>query len=130
MEIARIMSYRDEHVSFVSNLKGTSIGCIVTCLAHSPCCILLVKLVQRNTKPMLLRDMFYFVIPLLLNMTVLADQCYWTLGILTLIEIIYVIKMNRENARKFDFEQLQIGSHSVEQEHSSKLNFLTLFKGK
>ena len=79
------VSYKEEHESFVSNLKGSSIGCIIVCLMHVPVFILTLKLVQRYKKPTLMRDFLILVFPSLLVVTVFANYNYVSLVALTII---------------------------------------------
>ena len=67
--------YKEEHEGFVKNFKGTSAFFVVICLAHLPASILLLKIVQGSSKPLFIRDFVCLVLPLLLNMTILADYC-------------------------------------------------------
>jgi hypothetical protein len=83
-----VSTYKEEHEAFVSNLKGTSVGCVLVYLLHIPAFILLTKLTQRGRKIRILREFFFLVFPLLLEMTVFADYNY--LSLIGLIVIIYV----------------------------------------
>ena len=112
-----VSSYKEDHESFVSNnIKGTSLGCILVVLAHAPALILLLKLVQKNSTPIFLRDMIYLVIPILLSMTVLADYCYLTLVVIVFSEIFAL-----QQQRGFCYDKVLFDS--------SKKPFITIFKG-
>lgn len=96
--IASAASYRAEHESFVSNLKGTSITCILFYLAHAPACVFLLKLVQGNRKPSIVRDICFLVMPLLLSMTILSNHSYWSLP--CLISIGFVVSKYHQRSQK------------------------------
>ena len=80
-------SYKHQHESFVSNLKGSSIGCILACLIHVPIFILLLKIVQNKCKPTVSRDFLLLVLPLLLIITVFSNHNYWS--IILFVTILY-----------------------------------------
>lgn len=79
------VSYKEEHESFVANLKGSSIGCIIVCLLHMPAYILLLKMAQKYSKPSLSRDFLLLVFPTLLTVTVFANYNYISLIVLIVI---------------------------------------------
>ena len=120
------ISYKDEHQAFVSNLKGTSVGCIFVCLAHAPAFILLLKLVQYNRRQRILRDFIFLVIPVLLNMTILADQCYWSLPIMVASELYFFV---RKEKRSTTTSSLHSNIDSSVDSPSDRKIYLTLFKG-
>lgn len=72
-------AYKAEHEQFTSNLKGTSILCIILCILHVPACLLISKLVQWRRKPNWIRDYAFLVVPQLLSITVLHNHSYWSL---------------------------------------------------
>ena len=80
--------YNDAHSAFVSNLKGTSAGCVLICLLHVPVSILLLKSVQKASAPSYFRDFAYLVTPILLSVTLLADYGYFTSAILLLVGVL------------------------------------------
>ena len=126
------MSYAEEHIAFVSNLKGTSAACVLVCLAHAPLSVLFLKLVQKRKRPLLQRDLLYLVLPILLNLTILADYCYITLLLLVGLETAFVLKVEREwKRRKLLIEESTILTTPCTPIHDipSKLTYLTLFKG-
>lgn len=118
-------SYKEEHEGFMKNYKGTSAACVIVCLAHVPASILLLKIVQGNSKSSFLRDYFCLVAPLLLNMTVLADYCYFTLLLMVMLEAIYVLRFNHYRVRK-DREIVDITTAPIP---SKNAVYLSLFKG-
>ena len=115
-------SYKEQHEAFVSNLKGTSAACILTCLSHFPIIIIVLKLIQKKSKALYLRDLVYLTIPLLLSFTILADYSYITLLIL-LIFIIYNLQTSQVTIQSSESEKIL-------STNSNKLSFLTLFKGR
>jgi hypothetical protein len=128
--------YKEEHEGFVKNFKGTSAFFIIICLAHLPASILLLKIVQGSSKPLFIRDMFCLVLPLLLNMTVLADYCYITIFFMVTCEMIYIFRFNPYRARKpSDNDLLENSNLRVKSSFSSavvrcqKAAYLNLFKG-
>ena len=129
--------YKEEHEGFVKNFKGTSAFFIIICLAHLPASILLLKIVQGSSKPLFIRDLFCLVLPLLLNMTILADYCYITLFFMVTCEMLYIFRFNPYRARKpSDNELLENGNQREKSSFSSavvrcqKAAYLNLFKGK
>ena len=114
-------SYKEQHEAFVSNLKGTSAACILTCLSHFPIIIIVLKLIQKKSKALYLRDLVYLTIPLLLSFTILADYSYITLLIL-LILIIYNLQTSQGIIQSNEPDKTL-------STNSNKLSFLTLFKG-
>ena len=126
------MGYAEEHIAFVSNLKGTSAACVLVCLAHAPLSVLLLKLVQKRKRPLLQRDLLYLVLPILLNLTILADYCYITVLMMLGLEIAFVLKVEREwKRRKMLMEDSSVLMTPCTPIHDvpSKLTYLTLFKG-
>ena len=123
--------YKEEHQGFVKNFKGTSAGYVIVCLAHVPASILLLKIVQGSSRPSFLRDFLCIVLPILLNMTLLADYCYLTIILLIGCEILFIVKINPYRVRKESDDIIQ----SEGGEPSSVLNrcrgaaYLNLFKG-
>jgi hypothetical protein len=118
-------SYKEEHEGFMKNFKGTSAACVIVCLAHVPASILLLKIVQGNSKSSFLRDYICLVVPLLLNMTVLADYCYFTLLLMVMLEAIYVLRFNQYRVRK----DREITDTLSAVNPSKKAVYLSLFKG-
>lgn len=122
---SRISSYKDEHESFVSNLKGTSVACVVTCLAHVPAFIMLAKVMQRTRKPRIIREFLCLSFPLLLTITVFADYSYLSLTILGI-----TLGVLNFQHRKHLLSDLQAGK--LEQQMDDKNDrtaYLTLSKG-
>jgi hypothetical protein len=115
------LSYKEEHEAFVSNLKGTSVGCILACFLHIPAVILLLKLIQKKARPRILRDMVYLVIPLLLSLTVLADYSYVSLIIIAIAEI-YTLQLQK---LKYESDVVQ----DVIASEDKKKSYISLFKG-
>lgn len=122
-------TYKEEHEAFVSNLKGTSIGCIYFCLSHVPALVLLLKLVQANRRPRLLRDFTFLVIPILLIITLLADQSFWTLPCLLLGEILAINRLQFRKGLGVFIGDIP-SSGNVNTISSNKKTYLSLFKGK
>lgn len=123
LHLSFAVSYKDEKEAFVSNLKGTSVGCIFFILAHSAVFILLLKMVQMNKRPRILRDFAFLVFPMLVSMTILADQCYWSLPLIVATEL-YIIYRDRNDS---SFNSTEV--HNFFQESNARKSYLTLFKG-
>ncbi len=79
--------YREQHESFVSNLKGTSPLDVLVSLAHFPIALILLKLLQKGSTPMFLRDVTGLMLPLLLCLTLFADYSYLTLLVILIGEL-------------------------------------------
>lgn len=107
--------YKQEHEGFVKNFKGTSAGNILCTLAHVPASILLLKIVQGNSQPSFIRDFSCLVLPILLNMTILADYCYLTIVLLVTSEIIYVVYFNPCRSRP--------GNEKINLNENEKMNY-------
>lgn len=135
-------SYKEEHESFVSNLKGSSIGCIIACLMHVPIFILILKLVQRYKKPSLARDFLILVFPSLLVVTVFANYNYFTLVMLSII--LFLIIRSLSHGSKFINETVlgDVNIEFVSSNHKDELNngkndenvyqrtnYITIYKG-
>ena len=122
--------YKEEHQGFVKNFKGTSAGYVIVCLLHVPASILLLKIVQGSKQPSFLRDFVCLVLPILLNMTILADYCYVTIILLILLEALYILRINPYRERK---ESDNISEESSSEGYSlsrcKKAAYLDLFKG-
>lgn len=116
------LSYKKQHEAFVSNLKGTSVGCILSCLAHAPALILLIKLVQKTSAPVFHRDMLCLVIPLLLSITVLADYCFLSLLAILFAEICF-LQLQKSTSIPSDKNLVTMLSGK------SRKSFISLFKG-
>ena len=115
-------SYKKQHEAFVSNLKGTSVGCILSCLAHAPVLILMIKLVQKTSSPIFFRDMMYLVIPLLLSITILADYCLLSLLAIIFAQICF-LQMQQTASIPSDKNLVTMLSGK------SRKSFISLFKG-
>mmetsp|Transcript_11546 Transcript_11546/g.25939 ORF Transcript_11546/g.25939 Transcript_11546/m.25939 type:complete len:349 (+) Transcript_11546:67-1113(+) len=115
-------AYRAEHESFVSNGKGTSVGCIMAYIAHVPAFIVLLKLSQGFRKPRIVRDVAVLVVPTLLSMTVLAEYNYWSL---TCIIVLLTIAVNTSQ-RDSHTDTADVGDQGMGYQNTS---YLTLFKG-
>lgn len=123
----RYSSYKIEHEAFVSNLKGTSIACIIACLLHIPALILLLKIFQTSRRARLIRDYFVFVFPLILTITVLADYNYVTIALLGLL-IVYLTKADGAPSVIISSKQLRRKDSQNDWSHSDSY-YITLFKG-
>ena len=127
--------YKEEHEGFVKNFKGTSAFFVVICLAHLPASILLLKIIQGSSKPLFIRDFFCLVLPLLLNMTILADYCYITIFLLIGGEIIYILRFNPYREKKVADRDLEMksslpgGSFLPSIVRFKRMAYLNLFKG-
>jgi hypothetical protein len=139
-------SYREEHESFVSNLKGSSVGCILACLMHIPAYVLLLKLAQRHRKPRLSRDYCLLVFPLLLTVTVFANHNYWSITALIVV-LFFLLRSpqhsNMVNEIVLDTDGIELSNESVTESRRcaaspnisnslpffSKTNYITTFKG-
>lgn len=134
-------SYKEQHEAFVSNLKGTSLFCVATCLAHVPALLLLTKLLHircgliepRVKMPQIsaVREYLFFVLPMLLVITVLADYNY-----LTLLVICSVVAALRSSLpQKVALEEFSVSSGpreavaATDLSIKSQASFLSLFKG-
>jgi hypothetical protein len=113
-------AYRAEHESFVSNGKGTSVGCIMAYMAHVPAFIVLLKLSQGFRKPRIVRDVAVLVVPTLLSMTVLAEYNYWSLACIIVLLTIAVNTSQRDSHTDTDVAS-EVGYQNT--------SYLTLFKG-
>ena len=127
--------YKEEHEGFVKNFKGTSAFFVIICLSHLPASILLLKIMQGSSKSLFVRDMLCLVLPILLNMTVLADYCYITIFLLVGFEMLYIFHFNPYRMRKAsDYEigrsDSSEGSFSGAITRCRKAAYLNLFKGK
>jgi phosphatidylinositol glycan class W len=123
------LSYEAEKLAFVSNLKGTSAGCVLVCLAHAPLAVLGLKMVQKRKRPLLQRDALFLVLPVLLNMTLLADYCYWTFVVFLGLVVAYVWKVESDVRRRKVVTLDAAPESSSSSSNSDKLSYLTLFKG-
>lgn len=115
-------NYKERHEEFVSNLSGTSVLTLIICLFHIPAFILLLKLVQRDNKPFLLRDFFLLMLPLLSIITVTAEFNFLTLVSLVPLSIILLYwnrKTQMNNSRK----------PSDPKTIHNKTSYITLLKG-
>mmetsp|Transcript_14027 Transcript_14027/g.20977 ORF Transcript_14027/g.20977 Transcript_14027/m.20977 type:complete len:565 (-) Transcript_14027:11-1705(-) len=119
-------AYKDEHEAFVSNLKGTSLSCVLVCLAHVPACILLLKLVQAWRRPRILRDLFVLVYPLMFSLTIFSGHGYWSLP--SLFSIAFMISQLKGDRRGAGLSSDHFGSTTLE-DSQTKLSYLSLFKG-
>jgi len=117
-------SYMLEHEAFVSNIKGTSVGCVLVCLLHLPMLILLTKLFQGRRKPRIIRDLVFLVLPILATITILAEYNYWSLLSAICISVLF---MNSSDIN-CDSNSLNSCSHYASTYHST--SYITLFKGK
>ncbi len=120
-------AHKIDHESFVSNLKGTSVACVIACIAHVPCCIVLLKIAQKSKKPRLLRDICFVVVPMLLIVTVMADYNYMTV----LSTLIVLAVMYFRTSGKLPVNDSNNSSPDKVNINPSKQNtyYLTLFKG-
>lgn len=116
-----IGSYKDEHETFVSNGKGTSVMCVFICLAHAPALIYGLKVCQQATGPNIFRDICFMTIPAVLTLTVLAEFNHITALFLYFLVAVHrvqkyhvIITESENNAQPF--------SHIA-------TNHLTLYKG-
>ena len=131
-----LCGYKEEHQGFVKNFKGTSVGNILICLIHVPASILFLKIVQGSSPPSFIRDMFCLILPILLNMTVFADYCYFTIILMIAFEIIFILKINPYRVRKESDDVTHSGNVLHDNEPSSLfykckgLTYINLFKGK
>ena len=129
--------YKEEHEGFVKNFKGTSAFFVVICLAHLPASILLLKIVQGSSKPLFIRDFVCLVLPLLLNMTILADYCYITIFLLIVGEIVYILRFNPYREKKVADNDMNLrcslslpgGSLLSSIARCKRMAYLNLFKG-
>lgn len=127
--------YKEEHEGFVKNFKGTSAFFVVICLAHLPASILLLKIVQGSSKPLFIRDFVCLVLPLLLNMTILADYCYLTIFLLIGGEIVYILRFNPYREKKIADNDMNLrcslpgGSLLSSIARCKRMAYLNLFKG-
>ena len=127
--------YKEEHEGFVKNFKGTSAFFVVICLAHLPASILLLKIVQGSSKPLFIRDFVCLVLPLLLNMTILADYCYLTIFLLIGGEIVYILRFNPYREKKVADNDMNLrcslpgGSLLSSIARCKRMAYLNLFKG-
>ena len=126
--------YKEEHEGFVKNFKGTSAFFVIICLSHLPASILLLKIMQGSSKSSFLRDMLCLVLPILLNMTVLADYCYITIFLLVGFEMLYIFRFNPYRIRKASDDEIghsdsSEGSYSGAITRCRKAAYLNLFKG-
>ena len=123
--------YKDHHEAFVSNLKGTSAADVLICLSYVPVAVILLKLVQKSSLPLYLRDVAYLVVPILLNLTILADFSYITLFALLLCELYTLQKILQISLRGSNISD-DIFYYSAENNSllKSKTSFISLFRGK
>ena len=127
--------YKEEHEGFVKNFKGTSAFFVVICLAHLPASILLLKITQGSSKPLFIRDFLCLVLPLLFNMTILADYCYLTIFLLIGGEIIYILRFNPYRQKKVADNEMEMKSSLPGSSFLSSIvrnrrtAYLNLFKG-
>lgn len=77
-----LRTYKEQHEAFVSNLQGSSVFEVLACVSQVPAFIMLLKLVQRNSKPSIIRDFLLFTLPTLLSITLFANLNYWSLLVL------------------------------------------------
>jgi hypothetical protein len=118
--------YKSDHEAFVSNLKGTSAGDVIACLGHFPATIILIKMIQKTSIPLYLRDLVYLALPILLSMTILADYSYVSLIGIVVSEIV-VLQMSKTNSID---SQLENASDNKKIDYlNKKLTFISLFKG-
>jgi hypothetical protein len=80
---------------------------------------MMLKLVQKSSEPLFLRDLAYLVFPLLLTLTILADYSYYTVFGGVILTVYYLQK-------QFPPDNL---ARSPERT-TSKTNFISIFKGK
>jgi len=126
-------SYMLEHEAFVSNIKGTSVGCVLVCLLHLPMFILLTKLFQGKRKPRIIRDLVFLVLPILATITVLAEYNYWSLLSAICISVLFMnssdltYDLNRDHVLVGDSNSPTSSSHAIIYYSTS---YITLFKGK
>ena len=126
-------SYMLEHEAFVSNIKGTSVGCVLVCLLHLPIFILLTKLFQGKRKPRIIRDLVFLVLPILATITVLAEYNYWSLLSAICISVLFMnssdltYDLNRDHVLVGDSNSPTSSSHAIIYYSTS---YITLFKGK
>lgn len=125
------MNYKAEHEQFVSNLKGSSAACVLTCLLHVPLFIFLTKLVQKGRKPRLLREFFFLSLPLLFTMTVFADYAYLSICIVLITAVsLYQTQRTRIIAESSSASESSVQSYLEEyQLQNHRTSYLTLSKG-
>ena len=130
--------YKEEHEGFVKNFKGTSAFFVVICLAHLPASILLLKIIQGSSKPQFLRDFMCLVLPLLLNMTILADYCYLTIFMMIGCEVVFILFFNPYREKKTADNELVLNGSNAASGGSflsssiarcKRVAYLNLFKG-
>lgn len=123
-------SYMLEHEAFVSNIKGTSVGCVLVCLLHLPMLILLTKLFQGTRKPRIIRDLIFLVLPILATITVLAEYNYWSLLSAICISVLFL----NSSDLNYDLNKDHVGgSNSPTSSNYAMIynstSYITLFKG-
>ena len=125
-------SYMLEHEAFVSNIKGTSVGCVLVCLLHLPMLILLTKLFQGRRKPRIIRDLVFLVLAILATITILAEYNYWSLLTAICISVLFmnssdlICDLNRDHVFVGDSNNPTSSSHAIIYNSTS---YITLFKG-
>ena len=111
-----MLSYKEQHELFVSNLAGTGVLDIVILLLFLPSLILLSKFFKKWTTMTFVQDWLLFIVPSLLTLTVLA-------GINQLLLLIVVILLSL---------MLFFGRRSEQELLNGKgcnTSFISLFKG-
>ena len=121
--------YKAEHEAFVSNMKGTSVGCIFACLAHAPALILILKGSQGFNTPNILRDFVFLVVPTLLTITVASDYNYLTLVCMYALIGAYLFSSSKRMTLDSLFNEKAANARNVESHSHNNTSYLTLFKG-
>ena len=111
-------SYKEQHVSFVSNGIGTSALNIVACLSHAPPLIYLLQRWQNGKSAHLLRDSLVVSLPALLSLTFLANHQILSVSVTYISAGVHFLIIPKSEPVDTD-----------ENAETSKKSYLTLFKG-
>ena len=115
------MSYKEDHEGFVSNLSGSDIWSIIICIAHVPVLTLILKYLQNQNQPSIVRDFFAYSFPLLLVVTIASNYAYWSLLSLSLCSIVLY--------RSRIVEALKVLRNDFDSSIAKSSYYLTMFKG-
>lgn len=115
--------YKEEHESFVSNLSGSSVECVVLCLAHVPAYALLTKMMQGFAAPRVVLDFIGLGLPLMLTMTIFSE--YTAVS----ISFLFVIFTAIYRTHGWSCSVKSTFPLSSEQGQHGRTSYLTLSKG-
>jgi hypothetical protein len=118
-----MLSYKQEHEAFVSNLKGASIGCLLVCLVHAPIFVFMAKVLLQSNQTKFWKEFLFLCLPLILIMTLFSDYNYLSCACFSLL-IVFTVSNNNVLTIHFGNEEENIINCN-----NKNISYLTIFKG-